>query len=218
MLSSRPRLIIFGGGGHARMVADCVRSGNDYVLAGFFTMGDKAVSGFDDVPVYNEKETSAKSLYERDVASHFVIGMGRLTGEDHIRDTLFATGLNAGLSPAKIIAPSAVISNLAEIGEGSVVFPMACVNIGTVIGRNCIINTRAGLDHDCKIGDGVHVAPGATLSGGVKVGEKSHIGLGASLLQNIKIGKHVTIGAGAVVTKDIDDHQTAYGVPARAKK
>lgn len=116
------------------------------------------------------------------------------------------------------IHSDAHISKRATIGEGTVVMAGVTINADCSIGKHCIVNTSSSVDHDCVLGDYVHISPNATLSGDVHVGEGTHIGAGAAVIQGIRIGKWCTVGAGAVVIKDIPDHATAVGVPAKVIK
>ena len=129
-----------------------------------------------------------------------------------------AERLGNSVSFGRAIHAATCISKRASIGEGTVVMAGVTVNADTKIGKHCIINTNASIDHDCVLNDYAHVSPNATLSGDVQVGEGTHIGAGASIIQGIRIGKWCTIGAGAVIIKDIPDHATAVGNPARVIK
>jgi sugar O-acyltransferase (sialic acid O-acetyltransferase NeuD family) len=119
-----------------------------------------------------------------------------------------------GLLLVSVVHPAAVVSPLAEVGEGSVIFAGAVLNPFARLGRGCILNTAASVDHDCELADGVHVSPGAHLGGGVHVGEASWIGIGASVKQDVAIGAGVVVGAGAAVVNDVADGLTVAGVPA----
>lgn len=129
-----------------------------------------------------------------------------------------AERLGSSVSYGIAIHAATCISKRTAIGEGTVVMAGVTVNADTSIGKHCIINTNASIDHDCVLDDYVHISPNATLSGDVHVGEGTHIGAGASVIQGIRIGKWCTIGAGAVIIKDIPDHVTAVGNPARIIK
>ena len=118
------------------------------------------------------------------------------------------------LSPT-IISPDAVIGELVEVKEGTVILSNAVLNTNAIIGRNCIINTGAIIEHDCRIGDHVHIAPGVHMSGGVEIGKLSFVGVGSTIIQGIKIGKNVTIGAGSVVIRDVEDNAVVAGNTAR---
>jgi sugar O-acyltransferase (sialic acid O-acetyltransferase NeuD family) len=96
--------------------------------------------------------------------------------------------------------PSAVISEYAYLGDGTVVMQGAVVQSCARIGNHCIINTAASVDHDCVIEDYVHISPNATLCGAVTVGEGSQV------------------GAGAVVMKNVPDNVLVLGNPARVIK
>ena len=48
-----------------------------------------------------------------------------------------------------------------------------------------------------------------------KIGRGVLIGAGAKILGNIRIGDCAKIGAGSVVLKDVPDHTTVAGVPAK---
>ncbi len=86
-----------------------------------------------------------------------------------------------------IIHPSAVVSDSAKIGEGTIVMAGVVIQADAVIGRHCIINSCASVDHDCVLGDYVHIAPGAHLCGTVRVGEGAMVGTGVCIAQNTDI-------------------------------
>lgn len=72
------------------------------------------------------------------------------------------------------------------------------------IGKNATIyhNVTIGLKTD----DGERAA---------KVGDNAYFGTGAVVLGAINLGNNVTVGANAVVLKDMPDHSTAVGNPAK---
>ncbi len=119
------------------------------------------------------------------------------------------------LEYTKAVHPKAIVSQSAEIGNGTVVMQGAIIQSDARIGKHCIINTAASVDHECQIGDFVHISPHCTLCGNVHVGEGSWIGAGATVIPGVKIGKWCTIGAGSVVIKDIPDGAIAVGNPSR---
>lgn len=147
-------------------------------------------------------------------ASCFVVGLGGV-GDNRPRRCLFELGLAHHLTPLTVCHPSAVRSQWAQIGVGSVLYPAAVVNAGAVLGVNVIVNTGAIVEHDCLLGDHVHIATGARLASTVTVGTCAHVGAGATVRQRISIGEGAVVGAGAVLVKDVAPWTVVVGVPAR---
>lgn len=193
---------LFGASGHAKVVMDIINA-----------QGDNVGCLYDDNPHCND--ISGRQVFnpaDKAVEGPLIISIGscsirRLIAERYCQ-LRFATAIH----------PQSIISDSANIGEGSVVMPGTIINADVKIGKHCIINTKASVDHECRIGDYVHIAPGATLSGNVEVGECSWIGVGVCIKQGIRIGKNCMIGAGSVVVKDIPDNAVAYGNPCKTIK
>lgn len=207
------RCVVLGGGGHARVVIDCLRSQGSPVLVGVLDAAlAPSASGVDDLPVLGD-DSLLPALRQQGV-SHFVVGVGGV-GDNTVRERLFQLGVAAGLEPAIAVHRRATVAPSAQIGAGTVVLAGAVVNPGVVIGCNVIVNTGAVVDHDCSVGDHAHVSPRATLCGRVSVAARAHVGAGAVVLQGVSIGAAAVIGLGAVVLRDVDAGQTVVGVPAR---
>ena len=72
--------------------------------------------------------------------------------------------------------PSADVSELATIGEGTRIWHHSQIREGASIGQNCTIGMGAYVDHgvrigdNCKIQNGAYIFSGATLENGVFVG------------------------------------------------
>jgi sugar O-acyltransferase (sialic acid O-acetyltransferase NeuD family) len=207
----RPKVVVLGAGGHGKVVLELLLLDKTMDVAGLID-ANPALRGTTvlGVPVLGGDDQIARSG-----ATGFVVGIGNV-GNPEPRRRVFDAALARGLSPVRLVHPSATISGFAEVGEGTVVMAGAIVNPGAVLGRNVIVNTGAIVDHDCRIGDHAHVAPGARLSGGVTVGRSALIGVGASVRQGIAIGEEAIVGAGAVVVGDVAARVTVVGTPARA--
>ncbi len=99
------------------------------------------------------------------------------------------------------IHPAATIGNRVFIDHGT----------GVVIGETTII------EDDVLIYQGVTLG-GVNLSTGKRhptIKQGAVIGAGAKVLGNITIGKNSKVGANSVVVKEVPDHSTAIGIPAR---
>lgn len=198
-------IVLVGGGGHARVIIDCIRAGGGSV---FGILDDGMAPGTD---VLGAKVLGKASDYARYREHPFLIAVGnnavrkKLAGQLDVRW-------------AAVVHPSAVVSEYAAIGAGTVVMPRAVVNAGAAVGSHCIINTGAVVEHDNVLADFVHISPNAALGGTVTVGEETHIGIGACVRNNVSICGNCTVGAGAAVVKDITQPGTYAGVPAGRMK
>jgi sugar O-acyltransferase (sialic acid O-acetyltransferase NeuD family) len=200
-------LIIWGAGGHAKVVLDIARCAGQFQrLAIIDDDPAKAGMSFCGCPILG----GAAAL--QDLAGEaFTVAVG----DNRARAQCFERALAAGLVPAVLVHPSAVLAASATIGAGTVVMPGAIVNAGACIAENCIINSGAIVEHDCEIGGHVHISPRAVLGGGVVVEPYAQVGIGAVVLPCGRVGEGSLVGAGAVVLHDVQAHRTVAGVPAR---
>ena len=205
------KIVIIGGGGHAKVVASMIKKLGTFEILGYT---DSETRGPLLGMAYLGKDEVLPRLKKDHPQLSAVLGIGYLGNVD-LRERLVEKLRGLEFTMPAIISPHAVINEEVQIGEGTVVMDGVVINSGTHIGRYAIINTRASVDHDCVVGDFTHLAPGVTLSGGVKVGAYSLIGVGASVVQYKTIGDHCIIGAGAAVTKDCLGPGTYVGVPAK---
>jgi sugar O-acyltransferase (sialic acid O-acetyltransferase NeuD family) len=188
-----------GGGGHAKVVIDCLMAQGNEVVAVFDKKNNGPLLGI------NRYATYKKDLHKD---ARIIIAIG----DNKVRKKLLK---NISHDFVNAIHPSAMVSSFASMGDGCMILHRAVIQAGTSVGNHVIINTGSQVDHDGSIGDFVHIAPRAVLCGNVAVGEGTLIGAGAVVLPGVKIGKWVTVGAGAVVTKNVGDYAIVAGVPAK---
>ncbi|MCC6874323.1 MAG: NeuD/PglB/VioB family sugar acetyltransferase [Sandaracinaceae bacterium] len=206
-----PRVVIFGAGGHARVLVDVMREGHrDLVIVG--AVDDSSASAADvlGVPVLGSSEVLA-SLREQGV-ENAVLGVGDVT-HNATRIALFDKLRALGFRVPNLIHPRAMVEPSARMGAGNQLFAGAIVGSNARLGDNTIVNSGVVVSHDCVIGSHTHLTPGCILAGGVTVGRNCVIGMGVTIYLGITIGDDVVVSNGVHVMKDVPD-----GVIVRASE
>ncbi|MGG4107929.1 acetyltransferase [Paenibacillus lautus] len=201
------KVLVVGGGGHAKVVIDILKGYDDcYEIIGF-TSQTSDIENILGVPYLGDDSI----IPNLQIANCFIVAIGN----NKTRKNIFERLIRLGLEPINAISQSSYVSPNAHIGRGIVVVAGAVINPCSTIHDNVIINTLTGIDHDCVVGAHAHIAPGSSLAGGVKVGEGAFIGMKASVIPEKTIGEWSVVGSGAVVVSDIPSAVTVVGVPAK---
>ena len=207
------KIVIIGAGGFGREVAWIIERINaikpTWDLAGFLDDNPALLNK----PVYKQYSVIGGVDYASELTDvYFVCAIGNAKIRKNIiqklGDKKFAT----------IIDPTAIVSDTASIGEGSIICHNAIVSINVNISKHCDIIYGAIVSHDAKLNSFVTLYPSVNISGNVSIGSCVEIGAGAKVIQQKNIGNNVIIGAGSVVIKDIPDNSTAVGVPTKLIK
>ena len=205
------RVLIFGAGGHAQVIADILLRARDAgqtvdpigYLDDDAALHGKALLG---LPVFGSTAALGQVPHEAIIIA---------IGNNHIRRRL-AEELNlAGETFITARHPASIIAPDVQIGPGAMICAGVVINTGSVIGAHVILNTGCTIDHHNTIDNCAHIAPGAHTGGEVVIGEGALIGIGATIAPRTTVGAWATVGAGAVVTKSVSPGVTVVGVPAR---
>lgn len=207
------RIIVLGGGGHAKVLLDILLSNSITVLGIIDNNPDLSGSSLLGIPILGGDERLSDYAPE---SVRLVNGIGSV-GPTYDRQKLYDQCKNLGFLFESIIHPSSIIARDVTLKEGVQVMAGSILQTGTSIGENTIINTKASVDHDCEIGNHVHLSPGVTLSGEVKIRDGTHIGTGANVVQGIRIGRGSFVGAGSLITHHLPDGANVRTLPAAQK-
>lgn len=205
--STWPALLVFGTGGHGRVVADAAL----------------LMQSWREIYASDRDPTRCQGMLLPGVPLRDILSAGALKASIHI-----AIGNNVSReqeaslwSVARLVSvvhPDAVVSKFAQLSAGCFVAAGAVLAAGARVDVACIVNHGAVVDHDVHVGAYSHVAPLASLGGEVVLGKRVMVGAGATVLPGIHISDDVVIGAGAVVRTAICERGTYVGVPARRVK
>jgi sugar O-acyltransferase (sialic acid O-acetyltransferase NeuD family) len=203
-------LIVFGSGGHAKVVVEAALAG---------------ASAREIVLLDDSEEARGRSIFGirvsggRDrLAGLRGVPVAPAVGDNKARASLVEWLRQGGHILETIIHPSATVGGSVAIAPGAFVSAGAVVIADARVGSGAIINTAASVDHDCDIGEASHIAPGVHLCGNVRIGARTLVGVGACVRPGISICDDVILGAGSVVVRNIEAAGTFAGNPARKIK
>ena len=111
--------------------------------------------------------------------------------------------IGAILNQLNPILTHAVIGRRAQFGPGLIILH----SIGLVINSGVQGGSNITIENGVTIGAEKGQAP--------ILGNNVYIGAGARIIGGVRVGNNVRIGANAVVVKDVPDHATVVGIPAR---
>ena len=206
MQNTRTPLLLLGASAAAMDVTDLVSDLPQLDVVGYVVS----------VPPFQLGDTLLdRPIYWVDDIAHFVntcvvisaIGTTR-------RYELIERVAGMGFRFATIIHPTARVSRMATIGEGSIISSGAQVATHCEIGRHVFVNRGALIGHHNTVGDYCTISPGANLASNIVVGRRAWVGLGANVLEKRTIGECAVVGAGALVMKDVQPRTKVMGVPA----
>jgi acetyltransferase EpsM len=204
------QVVIYGAGGHAKVVLDIVEQEGTYCVQGLL---DKTTEfwGTERWGYSVIGDLDKMSALRTEGVKCFFVALG----DNRERKRVYQDAVIAEFEMISIVHPSVQVGGRVVIGDGCLLVAGAVVNVDARIDQNVIVNTGATIDHDCHIGAHSHISPGVHLAGNVVVGELSHIGIGAVVLPSMSIGNNCVVGAGAVVRENVPDGMVVAGNPAR---
>ena len=200
------KIVLIGGGGHAKSVVDTLDAAGEYEIAGFVDRQARTY-GYRGYEVIGSDEDLGR-LY--DAGIHYAFLAIGFLGKSRVRDQCIQKLRDIGFQIPVVIDPSAVVARDARIEEGVFIGKRAVVNAAAFVGKHAILNTGAIVEHDCVVGAYSHVAVSSVLCGNVTLGSHCLIGAGSIILQGVQIGEDVRVGAGSTIRTGLADGVLAY--------
>jgi sugar O-acyltransferase (sialic acid O-acetyltransferase NeuD family) len=152
-----------------------------------------------------------QSLSEVPPRSPVFVAIGNRDTRNFVSDQL----RNSGRHIVTIIHPSAIVSPSANVGYGCYIGENVVLRARVTLGNGVLLNAGAIVSHHCQVDDFTTLGPNAAMASRSKIGRCALIGVGAAILPGCKVGKKAIVGGGAVVCRDVGEHNTVVGNPAR---
>ena len=205
-------IVVYGAGGHAKVVAQTLARSARWRLAGFIDdlRPERRGEPFAGASVLGG--AGALDALRRDGVGHAIVAFGHNEARQRVAGQLATLGFRL----PTIIDVHAIVADDASFGDGCYLAEGAVVHSGSRVGAHTIVNTGAVVEHDVAVGEAVHLGPRVCLAGHVQVGTRAWIGMGALVRDRVHVGADAVVGMGAVVLRDVPDGWVAYGAPARA--
>ena len=212
MTSKQNKIVLLGGGGHAKVLIDLINTSGQFEIFGILDPQLQIGTTLLNVPVLGD-DNLLPGIYSKGI-KNVCIAVGSVKDTTR-RRVLFDTVKQTGFLVPYLQHPQAIIvSKNVYFSDGVQIMAGVTVQTDSRFRENTIVNTGAIIEHDCDIGSHVHICPGVLISGGCTVGDGTFIGAGATIIQGINIGECVTVAAGAVVVRDVPDRTMVKGIPA----
>ena len=166
------RLLIVGAGIYGEMIAELIRCRSDFELVGF--VDDRASGRFAEAPILGPLARLAEIADAENV-----VDVAVAIGENETRRTITERVWWAGVRPARLIHPTAVVSPTARLGFGCI------VDAGAYVGAHCVLEDGASvwpqvmLSHHTAVSAYASFKPGAVIGGHSRIATGEKIALGA---------------------------------------
>lgn len=137
-------LLILGAGSHGQEVREIAESIHIFKRIDFL---DDDVNKTEAIGAW-EKFKNLKDKYNAAIVA---------VGDEYTRKLWFAKLTDAGYIIPTLVHPSAIVSNNATLGEGTVICARATISSGAAIGVGCIISAGVTIGRDKRFNDWTHI-------------------------------------------------------------
>lgn len=193
------KLYIVGAGGFGREVftwaSHCAAHQRDWVIAGFLDDHPEALTD-KPTPVPWIDRPGTFPLAEDAV---FIVAIGNPA----IRRQIHCLLRDRGARFVNVIHPTVVLGVGVELGCGIVLAPHAVVSAHARLGDGTVLNLQATVQHDAVVGPWSQVSCHADIGGGAILGAEVLVGTRASVGPRVRVGDGVRIPPATHVDADL---------------
>lgn len=214
----KENVVIIGGKGTAVVIAEQIydaqmRFGKDIEVLGF-AFDDSAYSaGINGWPVLcGTREAYAK--YKNDKSVKFVFALYR----SDLLEERIALRESLGIPIERFLSfihPTAYVAKSAKLGQANIILANCAINCNVVLGNFNTMNTNSLIGHDTIVGNNNFIAAHTCIGSGLIIGNGNFTGLNCSIRNFVQMGDYNLIGMASNVVKNVSDHITLVGNPAK---
>jgi sugar O-acyltransferase (sialic acid O-acetyltransferase NeuD family) len=205
------RIIIVGAGGFGREVLQWARHAwpeDASKIAGFLSADPDKLNGHaTTLPILSSPDSFDPRPTDGLVLAIAIRGVRR-----EVAERLEARGGRF----LRLVHPTAIVADTAEIGTGTVICPYAVVSDEVRLGRFVLVNYHASLGHDSEAADYAVLSPYATLGGYAQIGPSVFLGIHATVGPATQVGDGSVIAANSCALVDTPEATLVHGVPGRS--
>lgn len=212
-------LVVFGSGGVSKETVYIIEEINNfsnskiYNFLGFIENDDQKVG---EVVIKDYKVISSDNKFSDFSKKFSVLGVVIPIGNPKIKISIYEKIKNeSNLVYPNIFHPSVTFDKTTvNFGFGNIIAPGSRLTTDIRIGNFNLININTLIGHDVTIGNFNVINSLVSVSGNVKIGDGCLVGTGADILQQKVVCDNSVVGSGSVVTKNVRENETVFGMPA----
>jgi len=205
-----PELLLIGASGLAREVLSLLRTQSDPRNVLFIDdQPDLWGTSIDGVLV-----AGGLSEVSNHPTAQIVLCVGRGAARSALVDRLAGLGVTSGRY-ARVIHHSVKIPDSCRVGAGSILLAGVVLTTDVRIGDHVVVMPHVTLTHGNRVDSFATLCAGVALGGDVHIGSGAYLGMNASVRERVRIGQGTVLGMGSAVLRDVPDHESWVGVPAR---
>ena len=207
---------IIGAGGFGKEVFTIIKQNLMCYTSRHYWMEDYVCFMVDD-EYYNESEIFGVKVIPKSEFDPYKYNLVVAIGDPVERKNIIES-LPDDVSFTSIVHHTAIMGDLVEIGEGSIITAGVIVTCDVKIGKHAHLNLHTTIGHDCVIGDYFTTAPAVNISGKCKIGDCVYFGTTSAIREKLTVVDNVTVGMGGIVVKDVLESGVYIGNPLKKLK
>ncbi len=204
-------LYIIGARGFGREVynlfMECSSLHSEIECAGFLDDKLSALEGYLNYPPI----ISSVEDYQVEEDDVFICALGDTKWKRYYSEMIISKGGKF----ISIIHPTAYIGSNTNIGNGCIICANVRISCDVKVGSYNTFQPFTVVGHDVTIGNYNHFNTYSFLGGFVDIRNGVTLHTGAIIHPHKKVLDNSIVGAGAVVIRDVKEHSTVYGNPAK---